>query len=100
MPEHRRSARDRKAAVRCAAEDLAASGGSEATDSVRRWWADRGDAAVLSLLHLDQRRLAGVCITSQTGRALRLSAKKVQTISAVSADGKTFPSERSEFLAA
>ena len=99
VPEHRRSARDRRAAALQAAEDLAASGGAEASECLRQWWADRGDAALLSLLHLDQRRLAGVCITSQTGRTLRLSAKKVQTISAVSADGRTFPSERGAFLA-
>ena len=98
VPEHRRSARDCQMAVQRAAEDLAASGGAATAACVSAWWADRSEAALVSLLHLDGRRLVGVSITSQTGRALRLTTTKVQTISTVSADGHSFPSGRSEFL--
>ena len=82
-----------------AAEDLAAAGGCPDVSAVRQWWDDRSNEAFTTLLRLERHRVAGVNITSQTGHALRLTVKKVQSLDRVSADGIHFPDDRAEFLA-
>jgi endonuclease/exonuclease/phosphatase family metal-dependent hydrolase len=67
------------------------------TFSCRSWWQQRSGKALTTLLRIDQRKLAGVNFTSQTGRALRLSSSKVQPISRIRPDGRHFPSVPSEF---
>jgi hypothetical protein len=57
------------------------------------------DDSFLSRLHLAQRQLLGTSITSQTGHALRLHAARFQPITEVSADGRHFPTDPSEFRA-
>ena len=67
--------------------------------AVRQWWDDRSNEAFTTLLRLERHRVAGVNITSQTGHALRLTAKKVQSLDQVRVDGIHFPDDRVEFLA-
>ena len=40
------------------------------------WWADRADEALTTILRLDDSKLLGVTITSQTTRVLRIHSAK------------------------
>ena len=71
-----------------------------AADTLRSWWASRADEALTTLLRLDEARLTGVGITSQTTRALRLHPQKFGKLDAISPDGVTFPTEPAAFRAA
>lgn len=68
-------------------------------ERIRSWWATRCDDAVLTLLRIDEQKLCGVAITSQTAAALRLRSSRVQRVSRISADGVVFPRGASEFRA-
>lgn len=74
--------------------------GLAAPDTLQSWWAERADDALTTLLRLDDARLSGVSITSQTTRALRLHPQKFSQVAAISADGVEFPTEPSAFRAA
>ena len=64
-----------------------------------RWWSERADDAVTTLLRLDRAQLSGVNITDQTGRVLRIRPQRFQRLDSISADGTHFPSDPQAFRA-
>ena len=69
-----------------AAPQRDSSGGKCTTTAVETWWRARGDEAIISLLRIEQGKFDGVNTTSQTGRSLRLTSKKVHFVDRVSCD--------------
>ena len=61
------------------------------------WWRRRADESACIALRLEQAKLRGVSITSQTTRSLRLSGARVLPITSISPDGVTFPREPAAF---
>ena len=74
-----------------AAQELDAGAGSATADAVQAWWQERQDAAYGVFLRVEKAKLAGVALTSQTGRALRLRPPKFRLLTEVSPDGVRFP---------
>ena len=64
---------------------------------VAAWWQRRLGASFVDRLRLDQRRLIGGTITSQTTHSLQLARSRFDPISSVSADGHSFPTDPEEF---
>ena len=82
-----------------AAQELDAGSGSATADVVQAWWQERQDAAYGALLRVEQAKLEGVTLTSQTGRTLRLRPAKFRLLTEVSPDGVRFPETPEAFQA-
>ena len=82
-----------------AAQELDASSGSATADAVQAWWQERQDAAYRAVLCVEQAKLEGVTLTSQTGRTLRVRPAKFRLLTEVSPDGIRVPEMPEAFQA-
>ena len=71
--------------------------GSVTMDTVQAWWQEHQHAAYRALVRVEKAKLAGMAMTSQTGRALRLRPPKFRLLTEVSPDGVHFPGRPEAF---